>query len=59
MQNTYLNDEAYSALLDDLSAAFMIAATSTGCDLRDKLAEALANADVLPEMCRPDVEMAA
>lgn len=56
---TFIPDDAYRSLLDDLSAAFMIAATSTGCDLRDKLAEALASADVLPEMCRPDVEMAA
>lgn len=56
---TFIPDSTYENLLRDLSGAFMSAATSTGCDLRDKLAEALANADVLPEMCRPDVEMAA
>lgn len=49
----FLTDEAYSRLLADLAGAF-IAATSTGTDLRDKLAEALAGADVLPEACRGD-----
>lgn len=49
----FLTDEAYSRLLADLAGAF-IAATSTGADLRDKLAEALAGADVLPEACRGD-----
>lgn len=49
----FLSDDAYSRLLADLAGAF-IAATSTGADLRDKLAEALAGADVLPEACRGD-----
>ncbi|KGJ02937.1 hypothetical protein IT40_25265 [Paracoccus versutus] len=55
---TFISDSAYEALLRDLSAAFMIAATSAGRDLHDELAEALANADILPEMCRPDFAVA-
>lgn len=50
----FLSDETYSRLLADLTGAFMAAATSTGTDLRDKLAEALACADILPEVCRGD-----
>ena len=34
----------------------MIAATNTGADLRDTLAEALAGANLLPEVCRGDFE---
>lgn len=56
MQNTYLSDEAYSALLDDLSGAFMAAATGTG-GLRGKLAEVLALAGVMPEGCREGAEV--
>lgn len=52
----FLSDDTYERLLDDLTGAFMDAATSTGADLRDKLAEALAGADVLPEGCRSDFE---
>lgn len=53
---TFLSAEAYHRLLADLSGAFMAAATSTGADLNDKLAEALARAGVLPETCRGDFE---
>ncbi|GHC17398.1 hypothetical protein GCM10007291_15210 [Gemmobacter nanjingensis] len=48
----FIPDTAYDRLLSDLAGAFMAAATSTGTDLRDKLAEVLAAADVLPEACR-------
>lgn len=50
----FIPDIAYYRLLDDLAAAFMAAATNTGADLRDTLAEALAGADLLPEVCRAD-----
>jgi len=50
----FIPDTTYSRLLDDLTGAFMTAATTTGTDLRDKLAEALAGADLLPEACRGD-----
>lgn len=54
--NHYLTEETYSALLADLSDAFMAAATTTGADLRDKLVEALAVAGVMPECCRENCE---
>lgn len=50
----FIPDTTYARLLDDLTGAFMAAATNTGTDLRDKLAEALAEADLLPEVCRGD-----
>ena len=50
----FLTDEAFDRLLADLTGAFMAAATSTNTDLNDKLIEALACADLLPESCRPD-----
>ncbi|MCB5409164.1 hypothetical protein [Pseudogemmobacter faecipullorum] len=52
----FISTEIYNRLLVDLSGAFMAAATSTGADLNDKLAEALACAGVLPEACRGDFE---
>lgn len=52
----FISTETYHQLLADLSGAFMAAATSTGVDLHDKLAEALACAGVLPETCRDDFE---
>ncbi|WP_156929403.1 MULTISPECIES: hypothetical protein [unclassified Paracoccus (in: a-proteobacteria)] len=58
MQNTYLPDAAYEDLIVELGAAFMIAAVTTGCDLRDKLVEALAMAGIMPECCREDAEAA-
>ena len=51
---TFLAEETYNRLLADLTGAFMAAATSTNTDLNDKLIEALACADLLPESCRPD-----
>ncbi|MBL4917442.1 hypothetical protein [Szabonella alba] len=53
---TFLSDDAYSRLLDDLAGAFIAAASAPGVVLRDKLAEVLAGADVLPEGCRGDFE---
>lgn len=50
----FIPDTAYARLLDDLTGAFMAAATSTTTDLRDTLATALAGADLLPEACRGD-----
>jgi hypothetical protein len=50
----FITDEIYTRLLNDLAAAFMAAAISPTTDLRDKLAEALAGADLLPETCRGD-----
>jgi len=50
----FLTDEAFDRLLADLNGVFMAAATTTGADLNDKLIEALACADLLPESCRPD-----
>lgn len=49
---TFLPEATYDRLLNDLAGAFMVAATSTGTDLRDELAKALAVADVLPGCCR-------
>lgn len=51
---TFIPDQAFDRLLADLTGAFMVAATSTGTDLHDKLIEALACADLLPESCRAD-----
>jgi len=52
----FIADTTYARLLDDLAGAFMTAATRTGTDLSDTLAEALACADLLPEVCRGDFE---
>lgn len=52
----FIPDTTYYRLLDDLAGAFMAAATSTGADLRDSLAEALAGANLLPEVCRGDFD---
>mgnify|MGYP001493475593 CR=1 FL=1 len=52
----FIPDATYARLLDDLAGAFMTAAASTGADLRDTLAEALAGANLLPEVCRGDFE---
>ncbi len=49
----FIPDSAYDALLDDLTGAFVAAATGLG-DLRGKLAEALAASGVMPECCRDD-----
>lgn len=49
---TYLPGPAYNALLADLSGAFMRAANTTAIDLHDALAEALAVAGIMPEVCR-------
>lgn len=43
------------ALIDRLRSSFMIAATSTGTDLRDQLVEALADADVMPASCASEL----
>ncbi|TGN68283.1 hypothetical protein E4L95_01995 [Paracoccus liaowanqingii] len=51
---TFLSPETYATLIADLSSAFTSAAHSTTHSLHDLLAEALANADVLPEACRAD-----
>lgn len=48
----YLPATTYDELLSDLAAAFTGAANSTSYTLRDLLAEALANAGVMPECCR-------
>ncbi|WP_439559892.1 hypothetical protein [Roseinatronobacter sp.] len=53
----FIPDTTYTRLLDDLAGAFMAAASSTHTDLRDKLAEALGAADVLPEVCRGDFDV--
>ncbi|MBW7056985.1 hypothetical protein KY389_09800 [Paracoccus bogoriensis] len=50
----FIPDATYARLLDGLTGAFMTAATSPTTDLRDTLAEALADADLLPEVCRGD-----
>lgn len=52
----FIPDITYCRLLDDLAGAFMVAATNTGADLRDTLAEVLAGANLLPEVCRGDFE---
>lgn len=53
---TFLSPETYAALIADLSSAFASAAHSASHTLHDLLAEALANADVLPEACRGDFD---
>lgn len=50
----FIPDTTWNHLLDSLAGAFMTAAITTQTDLRDKLAEALADADLLPEVCRGD-----
>lgn len=50
----YLPATTYNELLSGLAAAFIEAANSTNYTLRDLLAEALANAGVMPECCRED-----
>ncbi len=51
---TFIPDQTFERLLADITGAFMAAATSTGIDLHDKLIEAFACAEVLPESCRVD-----
>lgn len=53
---TFLSSETYAALIADLACAFTTAANSTTHTLRDLLAEALANADVMPESCRAEFQ---
>jgi hypothetical protein len=50
----YILDATFDRLLNDLAGAFMRAATSTQVDLHDALVLALADADLLPEVCRGD-----
>ena len=57
MNNHYLDDSAFSTLVEGLHAAFMRAATSTGTDLRDQLITTLAEAGILPASCRPDLSV--
>lgn len=52
----FIPDTTYARLLDNLAGAFITAATNSHTDLRGKLAEALADADLLPEVCRRDFE---
>jgi len=52
----FIADTTYARLLDDLAGAFMTAAITAGTELRDTLTEALAGADLLPEVCRGDFE---
>lgn len=53
---TFLNDDTYNRLMHDLSGAIIKAATSAQLDLHDALVLALADADILPEVCRCDFE---
>lgn len=53
--NVYLANDAHDALMDRLAGAIVIAAT-TPRTLRDVIAEALADAGVMPEGCRADCE---
>lgn len=51
---TFIPDDAWDALLQELKGSFMAAAMSYQLDLHSKLAEVLACAGVMPESCRSD-----
>ncbi|QEU08950.1 hypothetical protein [Paracoccus yeei] len=56
MPTHYLADSVYAALTESLAGAFMRAATGV-TDLHSELAEALAVAGVLPEVCREGMDV--
>lgn len=51
---TFIPDDAWDSLLQELKGSFMAAAMSHQLDLHSKLSEVLACAGVMPESCRSD-----